>query len=117
MRVSSLILVCAALAGCGGEGIDFTACRAAMTAVCDRACACTPGDACNMGNDIGGTFPFDSRQECLDWYVGAGCRDTDGDFPPDSFFEGCQAALPGATCRTDPEPALIVPAACIYEDS
>jgi hypothetical protein len=107
-----------ALAGCGDGSSELDACRSAMTALCDKACECTPGAACNIVlNDMGGTAPFDSRQECLDWYVGLGCRKTSSDFPPDSFFEGCETALATSQCRTDPDPALIVPAVCIYESS
>ncbi|HOX47177.1 MAG TPA: hypothetical protein PK668_26520 [Myxococcota bacterium] len=118
MRASFALLVGLtswSLGGCGGDGDAFAACKSAMTALCDKACECTGGGACNMGNDIGGSFPFESRQECLDWYVVAGCRDSDGDFPPDSFFEGCEAAVATAQCRTDPDPAVIVPAACVYQ--
>lgn len=106
-----------AAAACGDDdGGD--ACAAAGRALCDRACACTEGDACAITDETGGvTLSFDTPDECVGLFVGLGCSGG-GDATTD--FEACEAAVGASSmcieAGTDemgnPRQAYVSPPAC-----
>ncbi|MBN2493654.1 MAG: hypothetical protein JXR96_03595 [Deltaproteobacteria bacterium] len=117
MRTIAVVTLFALLglgAACGSDGSgSVEACRQTLTKLCDRACGCTDGEACDLYYQ-GVTMQFDTRQECLDWYVETGCRSSD--LPEVAFFDTCSAALDQAACLEEEEGALIMPEDCIYSE-
>ena len=107
------LLLAMIVTACGSESSEDL-CQTTMTKYCDAACDCTSDATCALTAGEGFLIEFDSRDDCLGFYVGLGCAQA-GD-APEGFFEACTAALDSASCETDPDEALLVPDACIAEE-
>lgn len=112
-RVEVVVLL--AIAACGGEPVSpeeqaRQQCQAAYDKLCDRACACTAGDGCDLTDDVGLVFTNDNRDECVrlgDVF----CPDAETR-PQD--VDACLSDIDSAACQTqdDGEQALVRPPSC-----
>jgi len=109
--IGVLVLACLGFAGCGDE---VGQCETAARLMCDKACECG-GSACRVasigdGGASAGSFNFDDRGACLDFFLGLGCA---GGGSPDIDYGACGAALSTAMCvSAGGEDALASPPAC-----
>jgi len=84
------------------------ACEAAGTAICKRACACSPDDRCAiiyLSESGAGTFSFQDEAECLDLFMRGcdECRAVNKNLPCPEMrktvdYARCQAAMETAAC-------------------
>jgi hypothetical protein len=80
------------------EENDKALCEEVGKSICQAACQCTPGDACEIANEgeaSTSSFVYNNETECQNEYVDLNCSGTIGS---SMDFEKCQEALPSAQC-------------------
>jgi hypothetical protein len=92
--------------GCGGD----SACESAGKKLCARACECTAGDECTIGQ--GFSLSFESESDCVGFWVQLGCMEG-GD--EDVDYDACADALDDAMC-VEGEMGLELPMECGGDD-
>jgi hypothetical protein len=111
MKTSLLSFVVLLLVACGSSEDTSTnadtetessptvsACEAAGTRLCARACACATDGKCRLGvpTDSGNaSINFDDAQGCLDLYVVLGCL---GGGEPGFDYSTCESAVETSSC-------------------
>ena len=88
-------------------------CEVVYAKLCDRACACTAGDDCDITDGDGTVISSDNRDEC-DFLTQLFCPNENGR-PTD--IELCSTELDAAECQTqdDGDQALVQPVSCRNE--
>lgn len=75
-----------------------TACEAAGTKLCERACACATDGKCRLGvmtASGNAAINFETEQGCLDLYVVLGCT---GGGEPGFDYARCEDAIDASAC-------------------
>ena len=75
-----------------------SACEAAGTKLCARACSCATDGKCRLGVKTASgnaAINFEDEQGCLDLYVVLGCT---GGGEPGFDYARCEAAVDASTC-------------------
>ena len=90
-----------------------SACEAAGTKICERACGCATAGKCRVGvaTDSGvASINFEDETACLDMYVGLGCL---GGGEPGFDYAKCEDEIEGSSCvDTAGGRGVLMPAEC-----
>jgi hypothetical protein len=124
MKLPILSFLVFLLVACGGESASqgetksettptMSACEAAGTKLCARACTCATDGKCHIGTLVdGGTaaLNFVDEKACLDMYVVLGCF---GGGEPGFDYAPCAKALEASACvDTAGGQGVLMPPAC-----
>ena len=100
------------LGACGGN--TTVECQNAMNSLCDMACDCTSGVACNISY-ASNLQVFTDRSGCEEYWLDRCDMPAQG-LPPASFFSDCADALDETTCLDEGEGSVILPEACVQHE-
>jgi hypothetical protein len=96
------------------DGGEPSACVAAGTLLCERACACDPTPGCKVASTQGTTLFFDDLADCRGLYVQGNCIILGGS--PLIDYEVCLADIDPEMCSALVADAIEIPMSCTEAD-